>query len=240
MGMKLNRIEGAVGSARARRWSMLWGIGVAALALLACAATAARAGDDDDGASDHRSIDTKIMDGILNGIGIQTGPPIDYRERSPLVVPPKLDLPPPESAAAATKGNPAWPVDADIRRKRAIEQRAATGSVEDQMRAERRPVLPSELARGTGQQGSSGSGDPEGGRSSWSSLGVKGIFSSGYHLFGGKTDETATFTQEPQRETLIDPPPGYRTPSPDEPYGITSRRTEKKPETIADHGTGLK
>ena len=48
---------------------------------------------------------------------------IDYRERSPLVVPPKLDLPPPAAASAEVKA-PNWPKDPDeARRKAAIAAR---------------------------------------------------------------------------------------------------------------------
>ena len=39
------------------------------------------------------------------------GAGIDYRERSPLVIPPSMDLPPPGSAAAAAARDPAWPKD---------------------------------------------------------------------------------------------------------------------------------
>ena len=39
-------------------------------------------------------------------------------------------------------------------------------------------------------------------------------------MFGGKKDESAKFTGEPPRTSLTDPPPGYQTPSPDQPYGI--------------------
>ena len=48
---------------------------------------------------------------------------IEYRERSPLVVPPKLDLPPPAGTAAEVKA-PNWPKDPDeARRKAAIAAR---------------------------------------------------------------------------------------------------------------------
>jgi len=39
-------------------------------------------------------------------------------------------------------------------------------------------------------------------------------------MFGGKKEETAKFTGEPPRSSLTDPPPGYQTPSPDQPYGL--------------------
>ena len=48
---------------------------------------------------------------------------IEYRERSPLVVPPKLDLPPPAAASAEVKAAN-WPKDPDeARRKAAIAAR---------------------------------------------------------------------------------------------------------------------
>ena len=39
----------------------------------------------------------------------------------------------------------------------------------------------------------------------------------------GPKEETSTFTREPPRTTLIDPPAGYRTPSADQPYGVGSK-----------------
>ena len=51
-----------------------------------------------------------------------------------------------------------------------------------------------------------------------SQLGYKGgLFGN---MFGKKDDQEATrFTGEPQRTSLTDPPVGYQTPSPDQPYG---------------------
>jgi hypothetical protein len=39
-----------------------------------------------------------------------------------------------------------------------------------------------------------------------------------------KKEEYGTFTGEPPRASLTDPPPGYQTPSPDQPYGIPPDR----------------
>jgi hypothetical protein len=49
-----------------------------------------------------------------------------------------------------------------------------------------------------------------------SELGYKGGFWS--NVFG-KDKESARFTGEPPRVSLTDPPAGYQTPSPDQPYG---------------------
>ena len=84
---------------------------------LLMASGAARAGDDDE---DDKTFEEKVIEGIMKGIGgtnmDNTG--IDYRERSPLVVPPKLDLPPPASASADVKA-PNWPKDPDEARRKA-------------------------------------------------------------------------------------------------------------------------
>jgi hypothetical protein len=54
------------------------------------------------------TFEQQIIKNILGGMGVDVGRPgIDYRERSPLVIPPTLDLPPPETAGLAN--NPAWP-----------------------------------------------------------------------------------------------------------------------------------
>ena len=75
----------------------------------------ARAGDDD------RTMSEKIMDsfyGTIRGTNMDNRG-IDYRERSPLVVPPTLDLPPPAAAAAPAEISN-WPKDPDERQRKAI------------------------------------------------------------------------------------------------------------------------
>src|ERR1700742_2209445 len=58
---------------------------------------AASAQDDED------TFEQKIIKNILGGMGVDVGRPgIDYRERSPLVIPPTRDLPPPQAAGTAS------------------------------------------------------------------------------------------------------------------------------------------
>jgi len=81
---------------------------------LAVSAGSARAEDD-------RTFGEKFMDGFYNTIRGTTmdNRGIDYRERSPLVVPPKLDLPPPAAATEEAKiAN--WPKDPDERQRKAV------------------------------------------------------------------------------------------------------------------------
>src|SRR3954467_15292938 len=75
----------------------------------------ARAQDADE--SDDSSFEDKIIKGIMTGIGATNmeNRGIDYRERSPLVVPPKLDLGAPAADAAEVKA-PNWPKDPDEQR----------------------------------------------------------------------------------------------------------------------------
>src|SRR5712671_3134633 len=83
---------------------------------LVMTAGAARAEDDED----DKSFEEKIIEGIMAGIGgtNMDNRGIEYRERSPLVVPPKLDLPPPAAASNEVKA-PNWPKDPDEARRKA-------------------------------------------------------------------------------------------------------------------------
>src|ERR1700743_3727424 len=87
---------------------------LAAVALgvgLLVASGVARAQDDED---DDKTFEEKILESVMHGIGAtnRENSGIDYRERSPLVVPPKLDLPPPVGAKAEANV-PNWPKDPD-------------------------------------------------------------------------------------------------------------------------------
>src|ERR1022692_614221 len=77
------------------------GLRLAVVALgvgLVMTAGAARAQSDDE---DDKTFEEKIIEGIMAGVGgtNMENRGIDYRERSPLVVPPRIDLPPPAAAA---------------------------------------------------------------------------------------------------------------------------------------------
>jgi hypothetical protein len=189
---------------------------LAAVIVVAGSTSTVRAEDDDD----DTTIDQKILRGILNGIGLQKDRPnIEYRERSPLVVPPGRDLPPPETDAAIAK-NPAWPNDAgEKRRKDAVADRHRKNfnSAID----EGRVLRADELATGStsprrGPDGSRRTEDVDQTMLKPYEMGPS-IFSRG--IFKGR-EETATFTGEPPRTSLTEPPTGYRTPSASQPYGI--------------------
>src|SRR5947207_289877 len=192
-------------------------------------AGAVRAEDDEE---DDKTFEEKIIEGIMAGIGgtNMENRGIDYRERSPLVVPPKLDLPPPASSSADVKA-PNWPKDPDeARRKAAI---AARKKDNKDPREASRILTPSELDKRAPKKSTAGSDtvDQPGGNPganavlSPSQLGYSGGFSG---LFGGNKAEVAPFKGEPTRESLTQPPSGYQTPSPNFAYGTGPKESLNK------------
>jgi hypothetical protein len=196
---------------------------------LVMAAGPVRAGDDDDD-EDDKTFEEKVIEGVMKGLGgtNMENRGIDYRERSPLVVPPSLNLPAPAATAEAKVPN--WPKDPDeTRRKEAIKARKNVNK--DPVEAAR-VLKPSELAQKSDAKSSGGdSVDQPGGNPgtnailSPSQLGYNGGFSG---LFGGSKTETATFKSEPPREALTQPPPGYQTPSPNFAYGTGPKESLNK------------
>jgi hypothetical protein len=208
------------------------------LALLAgtllTALPAATAGaQDDDGAW----YDTKILRGIIRGLGLQSGtdPQIEYRERPPLVVPPSRDLPPPQ--AAAPPPNPAWPNDPDVRKQRQEAARVKTRRTPS-AEEEAMVLTPSQMTpnRVPGRPGATQNQNPnpnaEQAAAPMSPQQLQAPTNLWSRMWSAvrQQDEVGTFTQEPPRSTLTAPPPGYQTPSPAQPYGVSKRVEPAKPE----------
>ena len=194
---------------------------------LVVGAGAARAEDDED----EKTFEEKIIEGIMTGIGgtNMDNRGIEYRERSPLVVPPKLDLPPPASSSEVKAPN--WPKDPDEARRKALI--AARKKENKDPREASRPLMPSELDKRAPKKSTAGSDsvDQPGGNPgttavlSPSQLGYSGGFSG---LFGGNKAEVAPFKGEPTRESLTQPPSGYQTPSPNFAYGTGPKESLNK------------
>ena len=207
---------------------------------LVMTAGVARAQDDDE---DDKTFEEKIIEGIMAGIGgtNMENRGIEYRERSPLVVPPRLDLPPPETVKSEIK-DPNWPKDPDeARRKAAIKARkkAKPDPIESA-----RVLTPSELnAAKTAPEARTNNDPVQPGVSnnpslSPSQLGFTGSFSS---FFGGNKAETAPFKGEPTRESLTQPPVGYQTPSPNFAYGTGPKESlNNQPYNPNDPNSGNK
>ncbi|MGC1466990.1 MAG: hypothetical protein WA792_14795 [Pseudolabrys sp.] len=202
--------------------------------------TPARAGDDDQPA------DSKFLRNLLEGIGLQRGDSdnngINYHERSPLVIPPSRSLPAPENASA--DANPNWPVDPEIKRAKALKaaRRAKGMSDTDEIEREANPLRPDQLERGrkVNSARDAGAMSPEDSAKPFSpsQLGYKGgLFDS---LLGkGGDEKTAQFVGEPPRASLTDPPSGYQTPSPNQPYAVGKEVSQPKAfDYYTDRATG--
>jgi hypothetical protein len=200
-------------------------LGAAVCVALAAHVGPALAGDDDD---DEPSVEQKIIRGLMHGLGAVDGTEkgIDYRERSPLVVPPKLNLPPPETSANAKPPQPNWPKDPELE-----ERRKARLAVKNRDKSKEwgQILTPEEMKVGTARAKSATS-SPQPGENPFSAgagegtvltpsqLGFKGFG----NIFGGDKPEAAPFPGEPPRESLTQPPSGYQTPSPSYAYGLNS------------------
>lgn len=206
-------------------------------ASLLATALPARAADDDV------SLDKKVFRGILEGLGLRRdGEAINYQERAPLVIPPGRTLPPPEAAEAAVVNNPAWPKDPDIVRGKKQAAMERNRNISDERELEQNPLRQDQMTpggnprtaarRSVGESNSATAGD----RLSARELNQKTSIWS--NMFGSKDDEVVKFTQEPPRASLTAPPPGYQTPSPDQPYGLSKESTKFRPKvpTLEDHG----
>jgi hypothetical protein len=199
----------------------------------------ARAADDDT------PIDSKVFRSILEGIGLRKdgSAGISYGERAPLVIPSSRDLPPPERSDAALAKNPAWPNDPDIARAKKEAGMDRNRNITAEREREENRLPPDQLAPGPrpkGQQARTDDGyksSPYGASNplSPSQLGYKGnLFGT---MFGSVKDaDVASFTSEPARTELTDPPAGYRVPSPAQPYGTGKSLPPKATDSYVTRG----
>jgi len=229
---------------RNRKFSRAALCAVFGIVLVLTGGTAVFAGDDDD----DELPDAKFVRGLLRGLGLRNGqePGIEYKERPPLVVPPNRDLPVPATAGSLAATNPAWPADPDEKQRNAERKAKAERKLYDPNKAGD-PLRPNELAAGrTNKPAAQPPRGPD--RSpemTPSELGYtgglwSGLLGLGKTFTGDKDAETGTFVREPTRNALTDPPAGYRTPSPAQPYGISGKteRPKAEPEDRQSGGFG--
>jgi hypothetical protein len=204
-------------------------LGVSLAAAMACATSAARA--QDGGPS--------VINSVMHSLGFKSANDtyggIDYNERSPLVVPPTRDLPPPASDNAPPAPN--WPKDADVARAKQAKKDDTPRYQKDNVIESSRVLRPDELDK-VGRSSKSAPGD--GDSTANSMMADPRDQGSKKSLFSGmfsKKDQYAIFTGEPSREVLTDPPPGYLTPSTDQPYGTGPAESKYKIESVGDRMT---
>jgi hypothetical protein len=203
------------------------------------------ADDDDEGTWDQR-----IMRSVLRGIGLRNGREgsIEYKERPPLVVPPNRDLPAPDTTGSISQRDPAWPSDPDEAKKRAVKKAASERKWTDvstwgdtlrpsELKAGKTDALPNETGIKPGQTIET-STDLRPDEPGYKQKGLWSEFTNLSHTFDKqKPAEGAKFLREPPRATLTEPPSGYLTPSPEQPYGLNYKDAQKQDKPVFDHQT---
>ena len=218
--MPQNRIAGRIGFAH-----LVLG---AAVALVVCGqASVARAGDDD--LSSQKSFSDKFWSTLGVKNPTETEYEINYSERSPLVVPPNRNLPPPVTSATPA---PNWPKDPDVAKRRAKKSDDAPVIRQYDAAAESdRALRPDELNNvSRDPQVVAAPGTPE--QTEPLNKPKRNLFD--FSWMNPNKQEIATFTGEPPRVSLTDPPPGYLTPSPDQPYGLLPEHKPYVPKSLGE------
>jgi hypothetical protein len=202
------------------------------------------ADDDDEGTWDQQ-----VLRGILRGIGLRNGREgsIEFKERPPLVVPPNRDLPPPDTTGSIGQRDPAWPSDPDENKKKAVKKAASERKWTDvstwgdtlkpnELKAGKTDALPNETGIKPGQTVET-STDLRPDEPGYKQKGLWSDFTNLGHTFDKeKPAEGAKFLREPPRGTLTQPPSGYLTPSPEQPYGLNYKDAKAKAPAY-DHQT---
>ena len=153
-----------------------------------------------------------LFDSIMGavGVGSKSTPDIEYKDRAPLVLPPKMALRQPLPAGAQRPAS--WPVDPDVvrRAREAEEGKTITSLTSDRFRS--RPSTKEELLAG---RAAAAPADPSAPPTNCSaSRGRECIWVRPDVLRSQgilKEDKTAfAVGTEPDRKYLVEPPKGYR------------------------------
>jgi hypothetical protein len=218
-----------------------FGLAVLSMSLGLLVTTGPARAEDNDG----RTMSEKISEGfygMIRGTNMDNRG-IDYRERSPLVVPPSLDLPPPASGSNSQQiAN--WPKDPDERQRRAViaakkknappparVQVTATGAPQTQAINIAPPVeeaavpgttRPAYASDRNGTALTDPVYDKPGDLFTGGASDLANQFGVG-DLFGSKKTAPLEPGTEPAREALTQPPVVYQTPSASYAYGEQKR-----------------
>ena len=176
----------------------------------------------------------EFMRDALSGIGLleKRQDPIDYHERAPLVMPPKLDgkaLPQPRARSTST----AWPKDPEIveRERAAAERRRPSGNQARGRYDDNNATLSVDEIRGGRRAGANLTTEAE--RKPGDNNRDDSLLSP-FDLLKGKSANAEPSDVEPNRDVLTDPPTGYRQspkklarPASSDPINNASREREE-------------
>lgn len=158
---------------------------------------------------------SETLNSLMGFLGLQSDekPEIEYRERAPLVVPPKIELRQPQQSANRGAN---WPTDPDVvkARKKAAEARVPVHDTQTYKLNEGKPLSVYEMRAGRQEGAGLNTGPANPYKDDlraefWA--GPEKMQNRG-KLSGPKKDEMLAGV-EPERQFLTDPPIGYRAPS---------------------------
>ncbi|MBN9060933.1 MAG: hypothetical protein BGP06_16825 [Rhizobiales bacterium 65-9] len=154
-----------------------------------------------------------IFTEVFSAIGITSKPkePIDYRERAPLVVPPKSALPTPQAPAETRAAN--WPNDPDVVARRKAAEDARLPALQIWQREEPR-LSPGALRNGP----RTATNNPAPPRWRHEDDTTDLIITPTMQMKDADNRRATSLSnlrpgEEPQRDSLTDPPAGYRKPT---------------------------
>jgi hypothetical protein len=156
-----------------------------------------------------------FMKDFLGSIGVipKERPPINYRERPPLVLPPKMELREPANPNAVQAANPQWPNDPDVAaaRRREAEARLPVTQSEKRRLDQNATLSIHEIRQGR-RPGAEVPNAPVVRRGD---IARDALLVSPDELRATSSSKEATLSSldEPERSSLTEPPAGFRKPT---------------------------
>ena len=186
--------------------------------LIGLAATSPARALDDGSENIFSSITSLLTVGIGIG-GSESKPPIEYRERAPLVLPPNLQQLPPPGSGVATR-NPAWPQDADIQKHRREAARQRGIREENERLTDGRRQVPSVGGPVAPPRDPAACDD----RDPLAALCDPNKFWATMKNTRSRQEAQIAVGQEPPRRSLTDPPTGFRRQTTEQKYTFEVER----------------
>jgi hypothetical protein len=163
-----------------------------------------------------RASDGVFMKDLLGSVGIipEDKPPIAYRERAPLVLPPKASsLPAP--VEPVRQRNPEWPNDPEVVAQKRRDERAAVPITLDERHRmlHGNPRLSVDEMRAGRREGVGIPTEPSPRLNDNNSRDALLVHPDVLRAQRQGSDDKPSDTREPRRKTLTEPPTGFRKPS---------------------------
>jgi hypothetical protein len=169
--------------------------------------------------------DGSLVKNLLEGAGIiGEKPQIEHKERPPLVVPKNISALP-QPVDSSQKRSAAWPKDSDEERAKRLKQEADRPQL-----SSNRPMTYDEMNKAWNKNAPQGKALPDINYKDAPQL-TGGAAPS---LLGKDEDKRIEFKGEGTRTSLTQPPTGYRTPSPNQPFGPVGKTDYSDPSEKKD------